>query len=450
MRSALKKLFLNTALLSLPAAACVPAGAAGIPPIQVPSAPAEVSTQTLLAAALNKNSDADTRCAAVDALKTSADEAAAADLAGLLNDADPQVRACSIRAAGESKNKQAVETLLANIESYQRTTRNGSNGPYEDNIKERLKAIDSIWALGEIGDPALLAKLKSFYKESDDVLRINLLISVGKLGKNAKAGPFLLEIAASGRETESARSAAFEMLARIGQPASIANLAPSKNPGIESGDIIYTGGIIGSISGWGNQDLPIGHAALYDGVEIKNGQMNIVVSECVTNNRVPGGVRNAYSWYAFTHDFRYPYYGNRTTPAKPTAAQRARLVQLGLEMGKKGLKYNDTHFSQKGPLEFDCVGYIEYLYEQVGLNPTDDSYETGLGWPLTPWEQFISVRPNLAADYVTVKPHKCSIKEMDLSTLTRDFGALPGASMAEAAAQVPGTETPPPGFPAAQ
>ncbi len=427
MISALKKLVFNTVLLSLSAAACVPAGAA-----------AAVSPQNLLTEALDTNKDADTRCAAVDALKTSADEAIAMDLAGLMNDADPQVRACSIRAAGEAKNKRAVEALLANIESYQLSTRNGSNGPYEDNIKERLKAIDSIWALGEIGDPALLARLKSFYKESDDVLRINLLISVGKLGKNAKAGPFLLEIAASGGETESARAAAFEMLAFIGQPASIANLAPSKNPGIERGDIIYTGGVVGSISGWGNQDLPVGHAALYDGVEIKNGRMNIVVSECVTNNRVPGGVRNAYSWYAFTHNFRYPYYGNRTTPVKPTAAQRARLVQLGLEMGKKGLKYNDTHFSQKGPLEFDCVGYVEYLYEQVGLNPTDDKYETGLGWPLTPWEQFISVRPDPAADYVAVKPGRGDTEEMSQAILTRYFGALPGASLSEDSVREPG------------
>ncbi len=439
MNSALKKLFFNTLLLSLSAAACVPAGAAGTLSVRenAPAAPGSVSPRDLLAGALDKNSDADTRCAAIGALGTSADESIALELAGLLNDANPNVRACSIRAAGESKNRQAVKTLLANIENYQLSTRNGHNGPYEDNLKERLKAIDSIWALGEIGDPALMARLKSFYKESDDVLKVNLLISVGKLAKNEKAGPFLLKIAASGKETESARSAAFEMLVFIGQPASIANLARSANPGIESGDIIYTGGIVGSIGGWGNQDLPIGHAALYDGVEIKNGQMHIVVSECVTNNRVPGGVRNAYSWHDFTHDFRYPYYGNRTTPVKPTAAQRARLVQLGLEMGKKGLKYNDTHFSQKGPLEFDCVGYIEYLYEQVGLNPTDDKYETGLGWPLTPWEQFISVRPNLAADYVRVKSNKGNIKEMNLFLLTRDFGSLPGSSLTGAAVQEP-------------
>jgi hypothetical protein len=53
-----------------------------------------------------------------------------------------------------------------------------------------------------------------------------------------------------------------------------------------------------------------------------------------------------------------------------------------------GHHYSDTHFSQKGPADFDCVGYTEAAYEAAGLNPTPDEYETGWGWPLTPSEQF--------------------------------------------------------------
>ena len=84
------------------------------------------------------------------------------------------------------------------------------------------------------------------------------------------------------------------------------------------------------------------------------------------------------------------------------ARYRGRYYALALELGEKGLKYDITHFSQKGPVEFDCVGYTEYIYETAaGLNPTDDSYETGFGWPLTPWEQFSS----LAVNETPAPPH---------------------------------------------
>ena len=115
------------------------------------------------------------------------------------------------------------------------------------------------------------------------------------------------------------------------------------------------------------------------------------------NYLVPGGVRNIRSWKDFLLHFTYPYYGNRTTRVRPTAAQREKIVQLGLKMGKMGLKYDVTHLSQKGPLIFDCVGYTEYLYEQAGLNPTPDSFEYGWGWPLTPYEQFSATTPAPAA-----------------------------------------------------
>lgn len=324
-----------------------------------------------------------------------------------------------------STRETAVDSLLANIETYQETRDN--KGPYENNLKARLKAIDSIWTLGEIGDPRLMGKLSKFYTEADDVVKMNLIISMGKLKKNQKSGPYIFDIAASAQENGVVRAVAFEMLEHIGYPSTVINLTPSKNAGIENGDIIYTGGIIGTIGSWGNPDLPIGHAGLFADTEIKNGRINVIITDCVPNNFKPGGVRNIYSWKNFTHQYMYPYYGNRTTAAKPTAEQRERLVKLGLELGAKGLKYSNTHFSQKGPLLFDCVGYIEYIYEQIGLNPTDDSYEYGAGWPLTPWEQFAATKPNIPEPGVIILPNNGNIIVPSQAIITRSFGSLTGA-----------------------
>ncbi|HBB67635.1 MAG: hypothetical protein A2X28_06085 [Elusimicrobia bacterium GWA2_56_46] len=331
-------------------------------------------------------------CAAMEALGASGNEAARESLLQALNDPDPAVQACAVRAAGRSGDPKAVDALLSGIETYLKSA--GNRGDYEEDLQARLKAIDSIWALGETGDARLMNKLSKFYRESDDVLRINLIISMGKL--RGKAAPNLTAIAASGEESEAVRAAAFEMLDELGQPAPNANLSASRRPGIEKADLIYTGGVLGTITGWGSGHMPVGHTGIFAGTEIKNGRINVVILDCVQNILKPyGGVRNIYSWKNFTHYFKFPYYGNRTTRPRPTAAQRDLIVKTGLALGKLGLKYNNSHLSQKGPLEFDCVGYTEYLYEQAGPNPTDNSFESGLGWPLTPWEQFMSVKPSL-------------------------------------------------------
>lgn len=93
-------------------------------------------------------------------------------------------------------------------------------------------------------------------------------------------------------------------------------------------------------------------------------------------------------------------------------------------MGKKGLTYSDTHGSQKGPLKFDCVGYTEYLYEAAGLNPTDNSYETGWGWPLTPWEQFIATKPNTPAKSEILQPNNGNIIVPAPAIITGNFNSL--------------------------
>ena len=328
----------------------------------------------------------------------------------------------------EASRAAAVDALLANIETYQAAAASPNKGPYEDNLKARLKAIDSIWSLGEIGDPRLMGKLSKFYTEADDVIKMNLLISMGKLKSNTKAGPYLFDIAANVQESEVVRSVAFEMLEHIGYPSTVINVQRSAKVGIEKADLIFTGGITGTISGWVSPDLPIGHAGLFVGTEVKNGKIKVVIADCVPDNFKPGGVRNIDSWNNFTHHFMYPYYGHRTTPVKPTAAQRERIAKLAIAMGKKGLTYSDTPASQKGPLKFDCVGYTEFLYEAVGLNPTENSYETGWGWPLTPWEQFIAVKPAAAS-----KPAGAlivtnqSVAGPSQAIITNGFSALGGA-----------------------
>lgn len=291
----------------------------------------------------------------------------------------------------------AVDELLNNIESYTEAPESAAKGAFENSLKARLRAIESIWALGELGDPRLMSRLQKFYADSDDVLKMNLIISMGKLERTAKAGPFLRAVAADPAEAEVVRAVAFEALDLAGTPVSIPGLERSRRVGIEKADLIYTGGIVGTVSGWFSPDLPIGHSGIFAGTEAKGGRINVVITDCVPNNFKPGGVRNIYSFYNFTHQYKFPFYGFRSTLPRPTAAQRDLIVARGLELGKKGLRYNDTHFTQKGPVEFDCVGYTEFLYESAGLNPTPNSYETGAGWPLTPWEQFITVVPYASA-----------------------------------------------------
>ncbi|MCX5786546.1 MAG: HEAT repeat domain-containing protein [Elusimicrobia bacterium] len=439
MKLTFKNIPIIAVLLSFSVSCYAGGGKDLLPALRSPSKSAEIKAvaasdreaAALLTAALRTDKDSDSRCAAIEALVPSRNESVSRELVGLLSDPDSSVRSCAIRAAGESKNELAAAALLANIERYQASARN--MGPYENNIKDRLKAIDSIWSLGEIGDPVLMAKLSKFYAGSDDVIRMNLIISMGKLKKNTTAGPYIEAIAASANESEAVRATAFEMLAEIGWNTSIASLAPSKYAGIEKADLIYTGGKVGTIGSWGNGDLPVGHTGIFAGAEVKNGRINVIIMDCVLNSAVPGGVRNIYSWKNFTHQFKYPYYGNRTTSPKPTAAQRDSIVKMGLAMGKMGLKYDNTHLSQKGPVEFDCVGYTEYLYEKAGLNPTDNSYESGLGWPLTPWEQFDSTRPNLPPREVIIQDNRALvlppkvIKAPDRTIIKRNFEALTGA-----------------------
>jgi len=68
-------------------------------------------------------------------------------------------------------------------------------------------------------------------------------------------------------------------------------------------------------------------------------------------------------------------------------------------LDQKGTWFKHTYFWESAShWEFDCVGFVERIMEDIGLNPTANSYESGLGWPLTPSEQCDS-------DHLTSAPY---------------------------------------------
>ncbi|PIS47861.1 MAG: hypothetical protein COT17_01285 [Elusimicrobia bacterium CG08_land_8_20_14_0_20_51_18] len=166
---------------------------------------------------------------------------------------------------------------------------------------------------------------------------------------------------------------------------------PLGSGALETGDMLYTGGWFGMpYSAIG--ELPLGHVSVFAGFEKEGSKVKAVIVDCVPDYFKPGGIRKV-SWKHFTHNFSYPYYGNRTTKERPSREQRKKIAELALSMAPKKV-YSFTHTSQKGPVEFDCVGFVEYVYEKIGLNPTPDDQETGAGWPLTPSEQFFATAAN--------------------------------------------------------
>jgi hypothetical protein len=360
------------------------------------------------------------RCADINKLAAAADENSARQLAGLINDSDPAVQACAMRAAAVSKNTFAADALLQNVKEY--TDSVNGRGLYEENLKARLKAIKSIWTLGEIGDARAIQKVLSFFGDSDAVIKINMVVGAGK-AKSKEADAFLYKVAGAATESNEVRAAAYEMLDERGLAVPTAQLSSVNS--MEIGDIIYTGGVFGIPQGWIG-DLEIGHAGLFGGVAVKNGRIVAVVYDCVPDNFKPyGGVRKIYSFKYFTHENMYPFFGNRVSAVRPTAAQRKLIIQAAV--AKLGHHYSDTHISQKGPDVFDCVGYTEYAYEAAGLNPTPDDQETGWGWPLTPAEQFASTVSNTHIRQARQRlPSLNTAEAPSQSIITGNFGSLSG------------------------
>jgi hypothetical protein len=79
------------------------------------------------------------------------------------------------------------------------------------------------------------------------------------------------------------------------------------------------------------------------------------------------------------------------------------------------VRYDGNHVNQKGKWfgsywEFDCVGFTERIYEDIGLNPTSNSYESGWGWPLTPGEQRDGANVVVARTLLRTV-HSCSTRQ---------------------------------------
>jgi len=208
-----------------------------------------------------------------------------------------------------------------------------------------FRLIDAVWALGETGGPAAERALLSAAPQADPTVRLNIDAALAKIAGRPAAG------------------------GRAEEPAA-AHLEP--------GDILFRKGYFGLLNpAIGAQAA--GHVGVYAGVE--NGE-HMVIEGWLPVRKV--------SLKVFIGN--WPYYGNRTTPVRPTAAQRAAIVDYVRAQLGKG--YDMAHTGQKGPGKFDCVGLAEAAYEAAGLNPTPDEFESGWGWPLTPTEQYEHTLPN--------------------------------------------------------
>lgn len=267
--------------------------------------------------------------------------AAAAQVTELSRDRDSLVD--EIVAALPSPGPASRESRL--IDALAPLSRGAAKSAGRQSGEAGFRLIDAVWALGETGGPAAERALLSAAPQADPTVRLNIDAALAKIAGRAAAG------------------------GRAEEPAA-AHLEP--------GDILFRKGYFGLLNSViGAQTA--GHVGVYAGVE--NGE-HMVIEGWLPVRKVPLKVFIA-GW---------PYYGNRTTPARPTAAQRTLIVDYVRAQLGKG--YDMAHTGQKGPEKFDCVGLAEAAYEAAGLNPTPDEFESGWGWPLTPTEQYEHTLPN--------------------------------------------------------
>jgi len=164
-----------------------------------------------LGEAFNKNNSTVHRCALADVISRTGDERAQKALAGLLKGAESDLSICVAQYSGENKNEHALDALSDNVEGF---LYGADKGLAEKDLKKKIAAINSIWAMGEIGAPKVMDKLQSFYNSSDEVLRINIIFSMSKL-KTKKVVPYLQKLAENENETDGVRSAAAEILEKV-------------------------------------------------------------------------------------------------------------------------------------------------------------------------------------------------------------------------------------------
>ncbi|HBE88676.1 MAG TPA: hypothetical protein DDW67_06005 [Elusimicrobia bacterium] len=386
----------------------------------------------MLVDALDGSRDPGYRCSVIDILGSATDDSVRRELAASALDPDAGVRICATRQLGLQKNEHAVPLLVANIDSY--LGGSGNKGAYEDDFRARMSAINSIWALGEISSPKVMGELRRIFSSSDEVFKLNIAFSAGKQ-ETSKAAPFLRDIAGSVNETEPVRSAAFEVLERLGQAGGVQSSPSAVPSAMKKADLLYTGGQTGTISDWFTDMLPIGHTGIYGGTKIEDGKILPVIYDCVPNYFKPGGTRTV-GWYHYTHHFNYPLYAVKTTRTPPTDRQREAIIRTALAL--QGKDYGLSHTEQKGPDTFDCVGFSEYAYEQAGLNVTPDEQETGWGWPLTPAEQYdAAVNVRAPAPGVWAQQTPSGVVAPNPGIITGAFGALNSAFGSGSSVQLP-------------
>ncbi|MCM2268380.1 MAG: hypothetical protein NDI60_11490 [Elusimicrobiales bacterium] len=223
----------------------------------------------------------------------------------------------------------------------------GKSGGY-DAAGADIRAVNSVWALGEIGGADAERALLKALPAADRTMRLNIAAALDKISERAGG------VRRDGDELEEAAGH------------------------MEPGDILFRKGYFGVLnSAIGAQT--VGHVGVYAGQE--NGRP-MVIEGWLPVRKVTLRVFVA-AW---------PFYGNYTTSPEPTPAQRGAIVEYA--RAQLGKKYDMAHTIQKGPEKFDCVGLAEAAYEAAGLDPTPNEFETGWGWPLTPTEQYEHTVPN--------------------------------------------------------
>jgi HEAT repeats len=166
------------------------------------------AANTALAESFNNNKSSNYRCSLIDALSSSEDSNISEKMSAHINSKDDSIRLCASKSASQNNSEATINALFANIESYKMNSLN--KGPYEENLKAKLAAIDSIWSLGEIGNPAIISRLAKLYTTSDEVLKVNIVISIGKT-KSPEAIKILEKITKS-QEAAILKATAWEMI----------------------------------------------------------------------------------------------------------------------------------------------------------------------------------------------------------------------------------------------
>lgn len=230
-----------------------------------------------------------------------------------------------------------TEALIAFIESHQ----GSADG--------RLKLINAVWALGEIGGEEAEAALSEALPDADRTTRLNIVAALDKIGAVAVAGQ------------DSRRADPDGLYGHL-----------------EPGDVLFRKGYFGLLNSLIKAQT-VGHVGIYVGIE--NGEPMVIDAwQPLRKISLRGFISN------------WPFYGNYTTLPEPTSAQRETII--GFVNSQLGKPFDAIHLDQKGPVKFDCVGLAEAAYESAGLNPTPDAFESGWGWPLTPTEQYEHMFPN--------------------------------------------------------